>query len=396
MYVPPGVQVVNRNPTYSSPVNNVNIGPYNNVGGHWYHRYCVSGGGWVKFIVDGHPQWNNSWGSASDSPLGSGAINDYGASYFDTMYRFYITFGPYSGIDTPPYFVMVDEIETSTESEPQNNETINSPSVGWYPDRGEFEISFNDKYLNVATSKSTYELRYSFSPITNANFSSCPTAVILADARFNRLTGSNSGIIVKQWPYYEEVWAPFKLQPEDHSMVTRGSHIYFAIKDVSQNPSDLTLVNPVYNNGRPYATYPDVYDYTGDSAALPFVKLIDYVVSSVNIPATYDDPTITGPADFSTTAPSVEINGSYTIDPDLPDQSVIITWTLGESSGFAVAALGVFSCTVPVELGANSIVFAVTDSNSGTANDSITITRTIPGEYTTRGAGFSIKGCTLK
>lgn len=31
-----------------------------------------------------------------------------------------------------------------------------------------------------------------------------------------------------------------------------------------------------------------------------------------------------------------------------------------------------------------------------TGSDSITITRTIPGEYTTRGAGFSIKGCTLK
>ena len=29
-------------------------------------------------------------------------------------------------------------------------------------------------------------------------------------------------------------------------------------------------------------------------------------------------------------------------------------------------------------------------------SDSITITRTVPGEYTTRGAGFSIKGCTLK
>lgn len=97
---------------------------------------------------------------------------------------------------------------------------------------------------------------------------------------------------------------------------------------------------------------------------------------------TYDPPTITGPDDFSTSASSVEINGSYTRDVNLPDQSVVVTWTLGESSGFCVAALGVFSCTVPVELGANNIVFAVTDSNSGTANDSITVTRTAPSSIT--------------
>lgn len=108
----------------------------------------------------------------------------------------------------------------------------------------------------------------------------------------------------------------------------------------------------------------------------------------------YDTPTITGPNDFSTTSASVEIEGTYTVDSELTVDTV--TWTLGESSGFCVAALGVFSCTVPVELGTSSIVFEITDSNSGTANDSITITRTIPGEYTTRGAGFSIKGCTLK
>lgn len=88
---------------------------------------------------------------------------------------------------------------------------------------------------------------------------------------------------------------------------------------------------------------------------------------------TYDAPTITGPADFSTTESSVEIEGTYTVDSELTVDTV--TWTLGESSGFCVAALGVFSCTVPVELGANSIVFTVTDSNAGTANDSITVTR---------------------
>lgn len=90
----------------------------------------------------------------------------------------------------------------------------------------------------------------------------------------------------------------------------------------------------------------------------------------------YDAPTINGPNDFSTTSTSVEINGTYYIDPDLADQSVIATWTLGENSGFAVAALGVFSATVTgLELGQNNIVFEITDSNNRTANDTIIITR---------------------
>lgn len=87
----------------------------------------------------------------------------------------------------------------------------------------------------------------------------------------------------------------------------------------------------------------------------------------------YEAPTITGPDDFSTTSSSVEIEGAYTVDSGLTVDT--ITWTLGESGGFAVAALGAFSCTVPVELGENSIVFEITDSESETANDTTIVTR---------------------
>lgn len=103
----------------------------------------------------------------------------------------------------------------------------------------------------------------------------------------------------------------------------------------------------------------------------------------------YDMPTITGPGDSSTQSTSIYVEGVYTIDPDLQDQSVIVTWTLGESSGFCVAALGVFSCTVPgLALGANSIVFEITDSNSGTAADTTVVTRTAPGTS----SGVTIQG----
>lgn len=102
----------------------------------------------------------------------------------------------------------------------------------------------------------------------------------------------------------------------------------------------------------------------------------NYFIGPIDYTPTYDPPTITGPNDFSTTSTSVEIEGPYSVDPDLADQSVIITWTLGASSGFAVAALGTFSCTVPIELGANSVVFRVVDSNDSEDSDTTVVTRT--------------------
>ena len=54
-----------------------------------------------------------------------------------------------------------------------------------------------------------------------------------------------------------------------------------------------------------------------------------------------------------------------------------------------------FTCLANLSIGENVLTFVGSDGTR-TGNDSITITRTIPGEYTTRGAGFSIKGCTLK
>ena len=54
-----------------------------------------------------------------------------------------------------------------------------------------------------------------------------------------------------------------------------------------------------------------------------------------------------------------------------------------------------FTCLANLAIGENTLVFVGSDGTRS-GSDSVTITRTIPGEYTTRGAGFSIKGCTLK
>lgn len=263
----------------------IHIGPYNGVGGHWYHELCTQGGGWTHAICDGHPQHNNSWHSPELYPYPSSSLRDMGTNYFTNWYKWYITFIPYSGIGRTPYSVWFDEIEFQNDPELQNNETICSPSVTYFPTSASFEIGFMDKYKNCSKSYSTYELRYSFDPINNANWSGAAPAKILTNAFFC-IHARDDGKFQKYSQYYQSVWAPFTLAtPEDTARLTPGTSVYFAIKDISQIGGDGML--PVTNSGigrhgvdgRDYVTYGTNFDYAGDAPALPLIKRIDFKIA---------------------------------------------------------------------------------------------------------------------
>jgi len=262
------------------PTLTINMGPFNGEGGHWYHEFCNQGGGWMHVLTDGHPQHNNSWSSPANYPYPSSSLRDMGTGYFTNWYRWYMTFKPYEGIATVPYHVWVDEVKFIYDPEPQNNETINNPTITYLPASNTFELGFMDKYKNFARSYSTYELRYSFDQIDNANWSNATPAHILEDLRFgisNRLDGK----FHKWWPYYVSVWAPYELQSNDFSKITPGSTIYFAIKDISQIDGD--GMNPITNTvgrwtvgGRDYLNDSSAYDYAGDQPALKLIKRTDF------------------------------------------------------------------------------------------------------------------------
>ncbi|MBN1270431.1 MAG: hypothetical protein JXB04_12645 [Kiritimatiellae bacterium] len=266
------------------PESTMNVGPFNNIGGHWYHEICTQGGGWTHVVCDGHPQHNNAWSSASDYPYPSYSLRCYGTNYFTTMYRWYVTFRPYDGIARVPYAAWFDEFEFQFDPEPQNDETICSPSVVHFASNKTFEIGFMDKYKNFAYSYSTYELRYSFEPIDNANWSNATPAHILPDARF-AISNHWGGIFQKFWPNYQAVWAPFELAaPGDTARLNPGTSVYFAVKDISQVGGDSQ--QPVTNfgtgrwpiGGRDYVTYNTNFDYAGDQPALPLIKRMDFRV----------------------------------------------------------------------------------------------------------------------
>lgn len=282
VYAPDSLTIGNGgggNPTKDT----IHVGPYNGIGGHWYNIFATNGGGWVHLLVDGHPQHNNAWGGDSTYPYPSRSLRDMGYDYFNNMYRFYLTFLPYSGIGVPPYSICVDEIEFLDDKEPQNNETICSVALLYLSDTKKFEIAFKDKYKNNGYNHSTYEVRYSFSQITNANWESAKPVHIIADSRFG-INARTDGKFQKWWPYYQNVWAPFKLAPSDEVNLLPGTTVYFAVKDVSQVGGNSKIpVAPISSRwstgGRDYQNRGGSFDYAGDQPVLNLIKRIDYYIS---------------------------------------------------------------------------------------------------------------------
>jgi hypothetical protein len=95
---------------------------------------------------------------------------------------------------------------------------------------------------------------------------------------------------------YNQVYAQFKLaNTTDDAAFTANKHIYLAIKDISQNPSNVKQQNPAIvgtpfeGNWRDYNSYPGIfYDQSGsgyatDANNLNLIKRIDYVLPSVGV-----------------------------------------------------------------------------------------------------------------
>ena len=219
----------------------INFGPFSMVaGGHFYHWYYNEGGPgrYTKLYMDGHPQHNNAWASAASFPYSYYGLNSYKESYFNNLYRFYFMAFNYddglAGTAVPEYSTYIDETRFFNDSEPQNDETICSPGIGYSPIDQTFDIGWNDKYRGTyPATDSIYEIKYSFSPITNVNYGAAKYVDVVTDGRYSWLTASSAGQIQKMSAYYSLVWCPFKVKSEDQSLLIPGATIYVAIKDIT-------------------------------------------------------------------------------------------------------------------------------------------------------------------
>lgn len=276
----------------SHPDDTIHVGPFTtDFGGHYYTIFGLNGGGWAHLQLDRHPQ--------NDNNSGADTVNKpaHDEGFISRIYRLYITARDYQGIGTPIHHTYFDEIKFWTDDYAnQNDETINSLGVSFDESTKEFQVSLNDKYRGDGQAKSTYEMRYSLSaPITNENWSQAVPVSIQAsvanaarsDGKFRRGDGG--------WAY-TLLWARFKLQSSaDEDLFANNRIIYFALKDISQNPENHMQINPnldgtLANQGRNYSDGSEIWDYAHDDPVLDYVKRIDYVLPGYGETADVEAP----------------------------------------------------------------------------------------------------------
>jgi hypothetical protein len=204
--------------------NNFHLGTYtrdpqissNIQGVHYYHYFNIQGSAYpIKFVANNRPQHR-----VSDH--GTVETNPESWNYFDGFTRFYLELLPLSGCPIQlPFVSFVDEVKFYSTSEPENDETISSISCA-YQGSGLFQIGWhgNSQYQHNGH---RYEVRYSTSPITNANYSS---ATVAPGGPFSRLAGS-----------YNFIMAEFTVQVQDNT------RYYFAIKDIDSNIPYVTKID---------------------------------------------------------------------------------------------------------------------------------------------------------
>jgi len=253
------------------------------VGGHYYHFLYLNGGGWWKMQADTHPDHRNFDNTGEASSFLSNK-----PTYFDTMKAFYIQDNTEPGGITGqvPFKTFLGPVVMWKDPEPQNEETITTLASVWNPTERYFEISFLNKYLNV-NAWGLFELRYSSSPITNANWSSATPASIQAYAPWH-IDARTDGIFIKPFPGgYKQCWVRFKLQTADNDALDIGDTVYFAVKDISQNETNKQLpktgadcLGTYYSTcGRDYtSTTTYGWDWAHDEAAIELIKRTSYTI----------------------------------------------------------------------------------------------------------------------
>lgn len=200
-------------------------------GGHYYHSVSnIPMGGWTKIQFDAHPQHHNA---GSNNPNSAFSVGGYeypgdGIAYFNntTALAFVTSFQGQKGF---PAFVNIDDIGSHLTLY-ENDETINNLAIGYDQQNKIFDVGLTDKYRCLKC-YAKYLIKYSFSPITLANFDNAfiPKEVI----NFDRSHNNNDGYIVKPNAGYSNLWAALKVQEQHLDNLVDGTKIYFAIKDVS-------------------------------------------------------------------------------------------------------------------------------------------------------------------
>jgi hypothetical protein len=239
--------------------------PYEGPGNqHYYHYLAINPGAWIHVLLDQHPQHlRGKKGSLKNNPT----FSNYKKNYFEQLNRFYFDIKYPQKKETS---LSIDELSffsTDNMVEPdQNDESINSLWIGYWSGKDFWEIGFQDGSYTTHndTTNSTYEIRWSTSPITNENFE----VATPINARFYSgvsVTGvRGTSLIRRQSGWRENAWTRFELPDEVEQNYLK---VFFAVKDVSVKGKHIGTGWP-YNKG------------DGHDAPTTNIKIIDYYLKS--------------------------------------------------------------------------------------------------------------------
>ena len=221
--------------------------PCNGDNGHFYHHYTIApfgGGGWTKIVIDQNPQMHRNGNNPPYNPTGSWSGNDsdftpFGENYIASLTRLYFDGKAENGIPSSSgaYHFWIDEVQAESKdlyyAERNQNETsIASVAVGYFPDGlGHWDISFCTETPNFGT----YQIKYSATEFTNANFSTNGTYITPLTSV---VTNPSAQGMIGKWRNEQYSYTRYATKftlPSQYQVA--GTTVYFAIKDVSQTAS---------------------------------------------------------------------------------------------------------------------------------------------------------------
>lgn len=228
---------------------------------HYYHWLAIGlNDAWIHVQIDQHPQHIRGRSNSHPQMVNNQPFIEYGKNYFDSMVQVYLAMEGSPQTGTTAF--TVDEFEFFNQPEEQNEESIVSVWVGYSESQDFWEIGWHDTSFQAynADSFSTFEIRYSTAPITNANWLSATPIVAQywAGTEYTGTTATN--IIRRNNSWRQTVWTRFALAD---SIEAANDKLYFAMKDVS-SASGNQGTDSLYN-------FPD-----GHNAPSSLIKTIDY------------------------------------------------------------------------------------------------------------------------
>ena len=251
--------------------------PYEGPGNqHYYHFLSMNAGTWLHVLLDQHP--NHRRGVQEGMPNDPTHVES-GKHYLEHLHRFYMEIRTEQ---EDPTTMNIDEMFFYTETEPQNEESIVSLWVGYWPQPDHWEIGWNDMsyYTMSNSSHSTYEVRWSTSPITNANYDQATPITPLFFGGTDFCGAGGEKLVRRSNQWVRAAWTRFKLPDQTESANNR---LYFAVKDVSVAGAHAGTVWP-WTAG------------DGQNAPSSNVKTIDYYLRpSSAVPSPSVTPTPTAP-----------------------------------------------------------------------------------------------------